>query len=289
MTNLEGRLLRRRRALTGPPGARDELWIMAELARRLDAPGTYSTDAREVFDELRAASAGGLADYSGIDYADLDAGRAVYWPFPAAGHDDGAAPAAVTATTGEETLGTPRLFLKRFAHPDGRAKLIPVRPAPTPPGDAAGLRRAGDGASRPDGDPSALALTVITGRLLEHYQSGAQTRRTEALTAAAPEARAEIHPAAAAQLELEDGGWVELRNHQGVVVVRCRYSAAMRTDAVFVPFHYPGLGSVNRLVTSATDPISSMPAFKNAKATARAVTDPAGPAPGDDVKTGAVL
>ncbi|RZU62952.1 molybdopterin oxidoreductase family protein [Zhihengliuella halotolerans] len=283
MTNLEGRILRRRRGLTPPPGARDELWIMAELARRLGAPGTYSRDAREVFDELRAASAGGLADYSGIDYADLDAGRAVYWPFRASEHDDGgAAPAGAM-------LGTPRLFLDRFAHPDGRAKLVPVRPAPTPPGDAAGLRRVGNGGSRPDGDPSALALTVITGRLLEHYQSGAQTRRTEALAAAAPEARAEIHPAAAAQLGLEDGGWIELRNSQGVVVVRCQYSAAIRTDAVFVPFHYPGLGSVNRLVTSALDPISSMPAFKNAKVTARAVPAPERESHPDDARTGAAV
>ncbi|GHD04939.1 molybdopterin oxidoreductase family protein [Zhihengliuella salsuginis] len=279
MTSLEGRILRRRRALTPPPGARDELWIMAELARRLDAPGTYSTDAREVFDELRAASAGGPADYSGVDYADLDAGRAVYWPFPAAEHDGAAAPAAhnpppAPAAPDENALGTPRLFLERFAHPDGLAKLVPVRPAPAPPGDAAGLRRPGGGGSHPDGDPSALALTVITGRLLEHYQSGAQTRRTGELLAAAPEARAEIHPATAAQLGLEDGGWIELRNNQGVVVVRCRYSAAMRTDAVFVPFHYPGAGSVNRLVTGATDPISSMPAFKNALVTARAGTDP---------------
>ncbi|MBG6084554.1 molybdopterin oxidoreductase family protein [Zhihengliuella flava] len=275
LTSLEGRLLRRRRALTPPAGARDELWIMAELARRLGASGTYSTDAREVFDELRAASTGGLADYSGIDYADLDSGRAVYWPCPqtgigtSAGPDAGDQPAA-----GEGPLGTPRLFLTRFAHPDGKAKLVPVRPGPPPAADAAGLRRRGTEGSRTAGDPAALDVTVITGRLLEHYQSGAQTRRTDSLASAAPEARAELHPATAAQLGVEDGGWVELSNRQGRVVVRAQCSTGMRLDTVFLPFHFPEAGSVNRLTTGATDPVSSMPAFKNVRATIRAAAGP---------------
>ena len=78
--------------VAAPAGVRSELWIMAELARRLEAPSTFSADPHTVFTELRAASAGGLADYSGIDYALLDSGAEAYWPYPAGGP------------------GTPRLF-----------------------------------------------------------------------------------------------------------------------------------------------------------------------------------
>ena len=75
LTNLEGRVLRRRQAIQPPAGARSELWIMARLAEALEAPSTYSDDPETVFEELRLASAGGLADYSGIDYAMLDTRR----------------------------------------------------------------------------------------------------------------------------------------------------------------------------------------------------------------------
>ncbi len=275
LTNLEGRLLRRRRAVDGPPGARDELWILAELARRLDAPGTYSTVASEVFDELASASAGGLADYSGISHALLDAAEGivprsaaesagVYWPCPAGAprNDDG-------------SLGTPRLFLDRFAHPDGRARLVPVRPGALPAGDAAGLR----GRTTGPAEARRSELTLLTGRLLEHYQSGAQTRRTAALASAQPEARAELHPAAAARLGIADGDWVRLENRQGTAVVRAELSTAIRPDCVFVPFHFAGLGKVNRLVTDATDPVSSMPAFKNTRVSLARVDEPPEPGP----------
>src|SRR6478752_4605801 len=110
LTNLEGRVLRRRRALTPPPGVRSELWIMTRLAEMLHAPSTFSEDPETVFEELRLASSGGLADYSGIDYAMLDRGEAAYWPYPAG------------------SAGTPRLFLDAFAHAGGRAVFTPVTP-----------------------------------------------------------------------------------------------------------------------------------------------------------------
>src|SRR6478609_4802288 len=161
LTNLEGRVLRRRRAISPPAGARSELWIMARLAERLDAPSTYSEDPETVFEELRRASAGGLADYSGIDYAMLDRGEAAYWPFPAG------------------STGTPRLFRDGFAHPDGKAVMVPVVPRRRRPSAA------DPGANGADGSKE---MTLITGRLLEHYQSGAQTRRVDELLAAQPEA-----------------------------------------------------------------------------------------------------
>ncbi|MDP9987772.1 assimilatory nitrate reductase catalytic subunit [Arthrobacter oryzae] len=231
LTNLEGRVLRRRRAVSPPPGARSELWIMARLAERLDAPSTYSEDPETVFEELRLASAGGLADYSGIDYAMLDRGEPAYWPYPAG------------------SSGTPRLFTDRFSHPDGKAQLVPVAP-----------RRRRTPAVSPG--PAAKEMTLITGRLLEHYQSGAQTRRVAELLAAQPEAKVQLHPAAAEAMAIAEGSLVSVANSRGEVVCRAELSTAIRPETVFLPFHFPGSESANRLTEAATDPVSGMPEFK---------------------------
>ncbi|MGP9502786.1 molybdopterin oxidoreductase family protein [Specibacter sp. AOP5-B1-6] len=237
MTNLEGRVLRRRAAVAPPEGARSELWIMAELARRLDAPGTFSPDPEAVFTELRAASAGGLADYSGIDYALLDAGAEAYWPYPAG------------------SRGTPRLFVDAFAHADGRAVLTPVSPA-----------------AAPARDPlfAGATLALATGRLLEHYQSGAQTRRVQALHDAVPHAQLLIHPLAAASRGIVDGGPVTIANACGTVRCTAKLSTTVRTDTVFLPFHFPGDENANLLTSAAVDPISGMPEFKTSSVTVTA-------------------
>ena len=234
MTNLEGRVIRRRRALTPPPGVRTELWLMTRLAELLDAPSTFSDDPRTVFEELRLASAGGLADYSGIDYDMLDAGEAAYWPYPAGGK------------------GTPRLFAEGFAHADGRAAMVAVTPSKR-------AQRSFASASEPE------SLALATGRLLEHYQSGAQTRRVDELSASQPEARLQLHPETAARRGIADGGLVTVSNERGEVQVRAEVSTAIRPDTVFLPFHFPGAGSANRLTEAATDPISGMPEFKTSR------------------------
>jgi assimilatory nitrate reductase catalytic subunit len=244
LTNLEGRVLRRRRAIQPPAGARSELWIMARLAEALDAPSTYSEDPETVFEELRLASAGGLADYSGIDYAMLDRGEAAYWPYPAG------------------STGTPRLFLDTFAHPGGKAVMTPVTP-----------RRRRTPAANPD--LAAKTMTLITGRLLEHYQSGAQTRRVSELLATQPEAKVQMHPAAAAAMGITEGAFVSVANERGEVVCRAELSTAIRPETVFLPFHFPELESANRLTEAATDPVSGMPEFKFNKVWVRAAA-PAG-------------
>jgi assimilatory nitrate reductase catalytic subunit len=211
---------------------------MAELARRLDAPGTYSVDAREVFDELRRASEGGIADYSGIDDALLDAGAPVHWPCPVG------------------SLGTPRLFTDTFGHPDGRARIVSVAPA------AHDARLPGHG-----------ELTLITGRLLEHYQSGAQTRRVPELAAAQPEVRATLHPATAERYRIAEGDLLELSNDRGVIHAKAALSRDLRPGDVFVPFHFSGDGTANLLTSDAVDPVSAMPEFKTGAVRVRRVEE----------------
>ncbi|MEV4774823.1 molybdopterin oxidoreductase family protein [Microbacterium sp. LWH12-1.2] len=238
MTSLEGRVIRRRKAIDPPSGARSELWIMAELARRLEAPGRFDLNPADVFDELARASAGGIADYSGLNHALLDEGIAAYWPYPVG------------------SVGTPRPFENRFAHPDGLARIVAVSVA-----------RPAESAATGD------ELTLITGRLLEHYQSGAQTRRVPELMAARPRLEATLHPATAADRGLADGDDIEVSNARGVVRARVTTTTGIRPDTVFLPFHFPDEHSANLLTSDATDPLSSMPEFKRAVVRIHAAID----------------
>jgi assimilatory nitrate reductase catalytic subunit len=233
MTNLEGRVLRRRKALDAPGHARSELDVLAELARLLDAPGVWDSDPALVFDELARASTGGRADYSGLSHARLDEEpEGLFWP----------------CATGSS--GTPRMFTDRFAHADGRARLEPTTPG-APADDLV--------ADRP--------VYLVTGRLLAHYQSGAQTRRVATLTKAAPEPYVELHPQDAASHNIRDADLVCVSTGLGAVLVRALISQRQTPGSIFVPMHwndqFAAKARVDALVPSLTDPISGQPASKN--------------------------
>jgi assimilatory nitrate reductase catalytic subunit len=228
LTNLEGRVLLRRKALDPPPGVRSDLQILRALADRLDCPVTFLERPRAVFDELRAASAGGLADYAGITYERIADEQGVFWPCPDERHP-----------------GTPHLFRERFPTPDGRARFHPVEHR--------------SAAEVPDAQ---YPYYLSTGRSRSHYQSGAQTRRVRALVTAEPDAYAEVHPELARRVGVGPGDQIWLRTRRGGAVLRARISDDIRADTVFVPFHWGGLHAVNALTNPALDPISGMPEFK---------------------------
>ncbi|MBE3011303.1 molybdopterin oxidoreductase family protein [Microbispora sp. NEAU-D428] len=229
MTNLEGRVLLRRQAAAPPPGARSDLEILRGLAERLGCGEKFPADPRTVFDELRLASAGGVADYSGITYERIAAETGVFWPCP--------------ETPGEEPHpGTPRPFLDGFATPDGRARLVPVEHRP-PAEDV----------------DEEFPLYLTSGRVLAHYQSGAQTRRIRPLTQASPEVFVELHPDLAERLGVASGDRVRVRSRRGAAEGVARVNASIRPDTVFMPFHWEG---VNLLTNPALDPMSRMPEFK---------------------------
>ena len=245
-TNLEGRVLLRRRAVTPPDGIRSDLEVLHELAARLGVEKGFPTDPQEVFEELRRASAGGAADYSGITYRRLVEEDGVFWPCPAAVEADGAGEDALPG--GEVPAvhpGTPRLFLDRFATPDGRARFVPVSHRAI--------------AEEPDEEYPVL---LTTGRVVAQYQSGAQTRRVAELNAAAPGPFVELHPRLAARLGAAEGDPVAVVSRRGRAVAPARITDAIRPDTVFMPFHWPGEGRANTLTNPALDPTSRMPEFK---------------------------
>jgi assimilatory nitrate reductase catalytic subunit len=223
MTNLEGRVILREQAIAPPEGVRSDLDVIAGLAERLDSPVAFSTDAEEIFAELGRASAGGKADYAGIDYDRIRAEHGVFWPCPT-----------------PDQPGTPRLFAEGFAHPDGRARFVSVAhtgPAEVPCDD--------------------YPVHLTTGRVLAQYQSGAQTRRIREL----PDGGAfvELHPTLADRIGAVDGDPIVVSTRRGEMKAPCRVVTTIRPDTVFVPFHWVG---VNRLTNDALDPSSRMPEFK---------------------------
>ncbi|CAL9408285.1 molybdopterin oxidoreductase family protein [Streptomyces sp. enrichment culture] len=227
-TNLEGRVLLRRRAITPPPGVRTDLEVLHGLAALLGWEKGFPTDPEEVFEELRRASAGGPADYAGISYRRVAEEDGVFWPCPDTEHP-----------------GTPRLFLDRFATPDGRARFVPV------------THRAS--AEETDAE---YPVVLTTGRVVAQYQSGAQTRRVAELNAAAPGPFVELHPRLAERVGVADGEPVAVVSRRGRAVAPARVTTSIRPDTVFMPFHWPGEGRANTLTNPALDPVSGMPEFK---------------------------
>jgi assimilatory nitrate reductase catalytic subunit len=226
MTNLEGRVLRRQRLRPPPDGVRTDLEILSALSGRLGV--SMSDSPQETFAELRRASAGGVADYAGIDWDRIDASDGLFWPCPSPEHP-----------------GTPRLFAEAFATPDGRARFTPVEHR--------------EPAECPD---LAYPFLLTTGRVLAQYQSGAQTRLIEPLRRAAPGAFVEVHPDAAERLSIMDGAAVRVTTRRGTLEAPARVVDSIRPDTLFVPFHWAGAARANSLTTDALDPTSRMPEFK---------------------------
>ena len=229
LTNLEGRVLMRRRVVDPPPGVRTDIDIVSELGRRLGHRRQFTyTNAEAIFDELRRATRGGAADYSGISYDRLNTGESIYWPCPSLDHP-----------------GTPRLFADTFATSNGRARFHAISHR-----------------SIAEDTSNEYPLYLTTGRLLTHYQSGTQTRRTRALQDMTGAPMAEIHPTTASAHGLAAGDRVALKTRRGTAIFTVKTTTTIREDTVFVPFHWGGEQSANNLTNAALDPTSKMPEFK---------------------------
>ncbi|RED64632.1 assimilatory nitrate reductase catalytic subunit NasC [Cohnella lupini] len=230
LTNMEGRVLLREANRLVPGEAKHDWQILCDIAGKMGKGEHFAfRSAESVFNELRLASKGGIADYYGITYDRLRKEEGVYWPCPSASHDSSG-----------------RLFETTFAHPGGKADIASVaNHLPDEPTDGE------------------YPLTLTTGRVLTHYLTGVQTRRSHSLAARDFESFVEIHPRTARKLGIKDQSLVRLRSRRGDIVVRSRYSAGIREDAVFVPMHWGDVQNVNKVTNPALDPTCRMPGFKS--------------------------
>ncbi|HET9793287.1 MAG TPA: molybdopterin-dependent oxidoreductase [Thermoanaerobaculia bacterium] len=229
-TSVEGRVIHHRKAVEPPAGAREDWRIVCDLAARLGAGVKFPYGSpREIFEELRTASKGGVSDYFGITWEKIDAQKGVFWPCPSLDHP-----------------GTPRLYEgARFGHPDGRAHFQAVEWRPA--------------AEEPDAE---YPVILTTGRVVSQYLSGTQTRRIAGLMAQEPEPFCEIHPNLAARYGIEPDGFVSVESRRGSTVVRARIVRTIRPDTVFVPYHWPLARAANNCTIRAIDPVSNIPEFK---------------------------
>lgn len=240
VTQVEGRIVRIRKAVDAPGDARQDWVILQDIARALNREKGFTfQNPGEIFEELRVASKGGVVDYSGVTYEKIEQQHGVFWPCPSEDHP-----------------GTPRLFEPGswnpvaqgkgpFYFPDGQARFKVASYAP------------------PAEDVDAeYPLMLTTGRVVSQFLSGTQTRRIGPLIEHYPEPRLEMHPLMAERLGIADGDWVTAESRRGSATIRAQVVRTIRPDTVFMPYHWAGRKSANQLTISAQDPISKIPEYK---------------------------
>jgi assimilatory nitrate reductase catalytic subunit len=230
VTTAEGRVVRIRQAVTPPGDAREDWRIVTELGRRFSSYERFPYGSVEDLNrELRTLSQGGPIDYSGITFEKIDRQQGVFWPCPAPEHP-----------------GTPRLYEGgRFFHPDGKARFHAVEYRP-PAEDV----------------DEAYPVILTTGRVVSQYLSGTQTRRIGPLVKQYPEPLLELHPQLAAKVGVKSGERVTVTSRRGTLTLPCQVVKSIRPDTVFIPYHWAGDRSANRLTIAALDPVSKIPEYK---------------------------
>ncbi len=248
VTQLEGRVIKINPAVTPPGEARKDWQIIQDIAKALGREhGMTFESPREMFDELRVASKGYIADYSGITWEAVEENYGVFWPCP----DE--TPPGVPMPGPQ---GTVRLFepgswnpiangAGPFYFPDGRARFN-LTPYVGPAEDV----------------DAAYPIILTTGRVVSQFLSGNQTRRIGPLVDHYPEPKIEMHPHLAQQLGIQDGDWATAESRRGTCTLRASVVRTIRPDTVFIPYHWSGRKSANQLTISAQDPISKIPEYK---------------------------
>ncbi len=248
VTQVEGRVIKINKAVECPGEARQDWRIIQDIAAALGrSKGFTFTQPREIFEELRVASKGGVADYSGITYEKIERQMGVFWPCY-----------AEDPRTGEKIdhPGTPRLFepgsynpvakgAGPFYFPDGKARF-----------------NVADYRPPVDDIDNEYPLFLTTGRVVSQFLSGTQTRRIGPLIQQYPEPRIEIHPRLAARLGIADGDWTTCETRRGSVTLKAMVVTTIRPDTIFIPYHWPGKKSANQLTVAAQDPVSKIPQYK---------------------------
>jgi formate dehydrogenase major subunit len=211
-----------RKAIDAPGEARPDLWIIQEIARRIGLDWNY-THPREVFNEMRR----GMNSIAGITWERLERDSVVVYP-----------------CENEGDAGTPVVFTQVFPTATGRAKFVPADIIPAN--------------ERPD---TQFPMVLITGRQLEHWHTGAMTRRSGVLDAIEPEPVCLIHPLDLAAVKAKPGDVITVQSRRGKISLYARADDGTPRGAVFIPFAFYE-AAANMLTNAALDPFGKIPEFK---------------------------
>jgi len=222
VTNTDRMVQLGRKAIEPPGEAKEDLWLINELAKRIGLPWNY-THPREVFDEMRQC----MDSIAGITWERLERDSSVTYPCEKEGDP-----------------GEPVVFTTHFPTTTGRGKFVP-----------ADLISA---AERPDDQ---YPMVLITGRQLEHWHTGAMTRRASVLDYLEPEPVASFHPLDLEKLGAKPGEVITVESRRGKISLYARADDGTPPGAVFIPFCFYE-AAANLLTNPALDPVGKIPEFK---------------------------
>ena len=227
-TNTDRMVQLGRQALQPPGDARQDLWIVRQMAHRIglhwpDYGSDNEAATAAVFDEMRHT----MPSIAGITWDRLQSEHSVTYP-----------------CLHEGDAGRPVVFDDRFPTATGKAKFVPADLIPAN--------------ERPDAQ---YPMVLITGRQLEHWHTGSMTRRAGVLDAIEPDPVALLHPIDLARLGLKPGDVATIESRRGRVSLFARADDSSPPGAVFVPFCYYE-AAINKLTNPALDPFGKIPEFK---------------------------
>tara|TARA_Y100000588_G_scaffold107859_1_gene118159 strand:- start:2226 stop:4964 length:2739 start_codon:yes stop_codon:yes gene_type:complete len=221
-SNTDRRVQVGRQALDCPGEARQDLWIIQELAKRLGLDWNYP-EVKDVFEEMRGA----MPSIAGMSWERLETEHSITYP-----------------CEGDSDPGQGVVFIDDFPTADGRGKFVP-----------ASLESADE---LPDRE---YPFVLITGRQLEHWHTGSMTRRSQVLNAIEPEPVVSAHPDDLDKMGVVEGGTIKVASRRGEVVALARADRGMRPGEVFIPFCYHE-AAANLLTNAALDPVGKIAEVK---------------------------
>ncbi len=221
-TNTNRQVQLGRQALDPPGEARQDWWILQQLAQRLGLPWNYS-GPEAIFAEVRQAT----PSMAGITWERLEREHSVTYPCEQEGDP-----------------GAPILFQEHFPRPSQRAQFVPATFTPAH--------------ELPD---ATYPFVFVTGRQLEHWHTGSMTRRARVLDAVEPVPVISIHPEDWAQLNPDDDAQLRVQSRRGELTAQVRPDAGVPRGSVYMAFSYHE-AAANLLTTDALDPFGKIPEFK---------------------------
>jgi len=221
-TNTDRRVQLAREVIKPPGDARQDLWIIQEIGKRMGLPWNYSGPG-DVFTEMAQL----MPSLKNITWERLVREGAVTYP-----------------VDGPDQPGNEIIFTTGFPTESGRGKIVPAKVLP------------------PDEVPDdEYPMVLSTGRVLEHWHTGAMTRRSSVLDAIEPEAVAFMSPKDMRKKKLSPGDFIRLETRRGAIEVKVRADRDVPENMVFMPFCYAE-AAANLLTNPALDPFGKIPEFK---------------------------